>query len=203
MSSPKLRPFFAWAALLGGALSVAEGLLILSNPEYYDFDSPLELLVLAVEGAALLATLGGLVGLHVRQAGSYGRSGVAGFLAATAGTALAGAGHLVAVPFFDFVNVGGMVYVLFALKEGVFLVGGMTYVLGVVGMSVGYPLLGVATTRAGTLPGWSGLALMASLAGLWMGNAVGWILFGLAWVVLGVALRSGRGVQTGSSGSDG
>ncbi len=203
MSSPKLHPFFAWAALLGGALSVAEGLLILSNPEYYGFDSPLEILILVVEGAALLATLTGLVGLHVRQAGSYGHLGVAGFFAASAGTVLAGVGHLGAVPFFDFVNVGGMVYALFALKEGFFLAGGMVYVLGVVGMSAGYLLLGAATARAGTLPGWSGLALIFGLAGLWAGNAVGWSLFGLAWVVVGLALRSSKGAQIGSTGNAG
>jgi hypothetical protein len=195
----KLSRWCARAALLGGALSVVEGLLILSNPEYYGFDSPLELLILVVEGAALLATLGGLVGLHVRQSGSYGHSGVAGFLAVSAGTVLAGAGHLGAVPFFDFVNVGGMVYVLFALKEGFFLVGGMTYVLGVVVMSAGYLLLGAASARARTLPVWSGLALISGLAGLWAGNAVGWILFGLAWVVVGLTLRSGKGAQTSST----
>ncbi len=201
MSSPKLRPFFAWTALLGGALSVVQGLLILSNPGYYDYDSFRDRLLLPVEGAALLATLVGLVGLHVRQAGCYGRLGVAGVVAAAAGTVLAGVGHLVAVPFFDFVNVGGMTYVLFSLKQGFFSPGGMVYVLGVVGMSVGYPLLGVAATRAGTLPVWSGLALIAGLIGLWAGNALGWVLFGLAWVVLGIALRSGRGAQTGSSGN--
>ncbi len=183
--------------MLGGALSVAQGLLILSNPEYYDYDSFLDRLLLVVEGAALLATLAGLIGLHARQAGGYGRSGATGFLAASAGTALAGTGHLVAVPFFDFVNVGGITYVLFSLKEGFFSMGGMAYVLGVVGMSAGYPLLGFATTRAGTLPTWGGLALIAGLIGLWAGNALGWVLFGLAWVVVGISLRSGGGCQTG------
>ena len=185
--------------MLGGALSVAQGLLILSNPGYYDYDSLRDRLLLAVEGAALLATLVGLVGLHVRQAGGYGRPGVVGFLSASVGTALAGVGHLVAVPFFDFVNVGGMTYVLFSLKEGYFSLGGMVYVLGVVGMSVGYPLLGVATARAGTLPVWGGLALVAGLIGLWAGNAPGWLLFGLAWVVVGTSLWLDPGARSGPS----
>jgi hypothetical protein len=195
----KPSPWYARVALLGGALSVAQGLLILSNPGYYDYDSFRDRLLLAVEGAALLATLVGLVGLHVRQVGGYGRLGVTGFLAASAGTVLAGVGHLVSVPFFDFVNVGGMTYVLFSLKEGFFSLGGMVYVLGVVGMSVGYPLLGVATTRAGTLPVWSGLALITGLIGLWAGNAPGWVLFGLAWAVVGTSLRLDRGVRSGPS----
>ena len=196
---PVLGPsrWYARAALLGGALSVAQGLLILSNPGYYDYDTFLDRLMLAVEGAALLAALTGLVGLHARQTGGYGPLGVTGFLTASTGTALAGTGHLVAVPFFDFVNVGGMTYVLFSLKQGFFSLGGMVYVLGVVGMSLGYPLLGIATAKAGTLPAWSGLALIAGLVGLWVGNAPGWVLFGLAWVVVGVSLRSDGGGRTG------
>jgi hypothetical protein len=114
----ELSRWCARAALLVGALSVVEGLLIMSDPEYYGFDSPLELLVLVVEGAVLLAALGGLVGLHVLQSASYGRWGVAGFLAASGGPALAGAGHIGAVPFFDFVNVGGLVYALFGPQGG-------------------------------------------------------------------------------------
>lgn len=40
-------------------MSLAEGLLILANPGYWRFDSPLDYLVAAVEGVALLAVLGG------------------------------------------------------------------------------------------------------------------------------------------------
>lgn len=190
MSLPKRRAFSAWAGLLGGALSVVEGILILSNPGYYDYDSPLDHLVLAVEGAALLVLLVALSGLHARLAAGYGRTGTVGFLAAFAGTALAGAGHIGAVPFFDFLNTGGMVYPLFALTQGIFLFGGLTYVAGAILMSAGYLLLGVAAARAGGLPVWCGLALVAGLAGLWLGNAVGWISFGLAWAFVGYALRS-------------
>lgn len=50
------------------------------------------------------------------------------------------------VPFFDFVNRGGIVYVLFAPKEGFFLFGGVVCVLLVSTMGVGYLLLGVAAT---------------------------------------------------------
>lgn len=187
---PKRHVFSAWAGLLGGALSVVEGILILSNPGYYDYDSPLDYLVLAVEGTALLVLLAALSGLHARLATSYGRTGTVGFLAALAGTALAGAGHIGAVPFFDFLNTGGMVYPLFALKEGFFLFGGLAYVAGAILMSVGYLLLGAAATRARGLPVWCGLALVAGLAGLWLGNAAGWISFGLVWASVGYALRS-------------
>ncbi|MDP9480206.1 MAG: hypothetical protein M3R38_31850 [Actinomycetota bacterium] len=193
MSLPKRHAFSAWAGLLGGALSVAEGILILSKPGYYDYDSPLDYLVLVVEGAALLVLLAALSGLHARLATGYGRAGTAGFFAALAGTALAGAGHVGAVPFFDFLNTGGMVYPLFALKQGVFLFGGLAYVAGAILMSTGYLLLGAAAARAGGLPAWCGFALVAGLAGLWLGNAAGWISFGLAWAFVGYALRSSGG----------
>lgn len=169
---------------------MAEGILILSNPGYYNYDSPLDHLVLTVEGTALLVLLAALSGLHARLATSYGRTGAVGFLAAFAGTALAGAGHIGAVPFFDFLNRGGMVYPLFALKQGFFLFGGLTYVAGAILMSVGYLLLGAAAARARGLPVWCGLALIAGLARLWLGNAAGWISFGLAWASVGYALRS-------------
>ncbi len=93
MSLLKRHVFSAWAALMGGVLSVAEGILILSNPGYYDYDSPLDHMVLAMEGTALVVLLAALSGLHARLATSYGRTGTVGFLAAFAGTALAGAGQ--------------------------------------------------------------------------------------------------------------
>jgi hypothetical protein len=90
MSSPKV---VRWG-VLGGALSLVEGLLVLANPGYWRFDSPPDYLVAAVEGTALLAVLGGLAGLHARQAGTYGRLEAFGFFAAFSGTVLAGVGHL-------------------------------------------------------------------------------------------------------------
>ena len=190
MSSPNLIRWYALAALLGGALSVAEGLLILANPGYWRFDSPFDYLVVAVEGAALLAFLCGLVGPYARQAGSYERLGAAGCLVALVGIVLAGAGHIYGVPFFDFVSFGGMAYVIIGFWLGSFLIGGIAYVLGVVAMSVGLLVASLATMKGGVLPVWGALAPLASLAGLWAGNAGGWILFGLGWVAVAYALRS-------------
>jgi len=179
----------AWAALSGGALSIAQGTLVLSNPDYYGFDSLADNLVLVVEGVVLVLLLVGLAGLHARQFWSYGRLGMAGFLAALVGTVLAGAGHIFSVPFFDFVGTGGLVYVLFALvSAGIFLFGGMVYVAGVVSMSLGYLLLGFATVRARVLPVWCGAALVFGIVGLWLGNEVGWLSFGVAWLGVGYAM---------------
>jgi len=174
--------------MLGGALSVAEGGLILLNPGYYGFDSALDSFVLFLEGAALILLLGGLAGLHVRQAGSYGRLGVAGFLAAFSGTSLAGAGHIAGLPFFDFVNVGGVVYVVSTMRSGFLPLWGAVYVAGIFLMSAGTFAVGIATMGARSLPVWSGPVLIGGLVALWAGNAGGWVLFGLAWLGVGYAM---------------
>ncbi|MDP9455825.1 MAG: hypothetical protein M3Q60_08540 [Actinomycetota bacterium] len=78
MSSPKVVRWGAGAGVLGGRPVAGGGFLVLVNPGYWRFDSLSDYLVAAVEGAALLAVLGGLVRLHARQAGStgaWGRSG--------------------------------------------------------------------------------------------------------------------------------
>ena len=188
VSLTRRHALFRWAGLLVGALSVVEGILILSNPGYYDYDTLNDRLVPVVEGIALLAFLVTLSGLHARLAPAYGRAGTAGFIATFAGIALAGAGHMVAVPFFDFLDTGGMVYPLFALKQGIFLFGGLVYVAGAILLSAGYLLLCGAAARTGGLPVWCALALVAGLAGLWLGNAAGWISFGLAWAFVAYAL---------------
>ena len=52
---------------MSGVLSVAEGLLTLFDPEYYQSGSLLGYLVLAPEGAALLVLLGALSDLQAAQ----------------------------------------------------------------------------------------------------------------------------------------
>lgn len=186
----RIARWCARSALLGGALSVAVGLLALLKPGYYLFDSPSDYLVVVAEGAALLAVFGGIVGLHLFQRDRYGRTGRVGFLISPAGLAMAGAGHLVALPFFVFVNAGGIVYVLIGLSQGVPLVWGTIYVLGTVILSAGFLLLGIATLRARVLPVWCGPVLILGLAGLWtLGNSGGWFSFGVSWIVVGLALR--------------
>lgn len=166
------------------------GLLVLLNPGYYLFDSPLDYVLGVVEGLALLAILGGLAGLHLAQKGHYGRLGGIGFFMSAAGLVMAGIGHLVGLPFFVFIGTGGIAYVLIGLSQGVPLAWGAIYSLGAVLMSAGFVLFGVSTVRARTLPLWCGPALVAGLAGLWsLGNVLGWLSFGLAWILVWKALR--------------
>jgi hypothetical protein len=71
--------WLTFPAFAGGVLSALVGVLVLLNPSYYILDSSLDLLVALAEGAALLAVLGGLAGLHLAQKDIYGRLGGAGF----------------------------------------------------------------------------------------------------------------------------
>lgn len=188
----RIARWLALSAFAGGALSVLVGVLVLLKPDYYTFSSPLDLLVVAVEGAALFAVLGGFLGLHLAEKDRYGRLGRAGFYMSTAGLVMAGTGHLIALPFFVFVDTGGIVYVLIGLSQGIPLVWGAIYVVGTLLLSVGVTLLGVATLRARKLPLWSGPVLIAGFVGLWtLGNAGGWISFGIAWILVARALRTG------------
>lgn len=184
--------WFALAAVLGGVLCVIVGALILFNPEYYLFDSFAGLLVLIVEGAALLSVSAALTGFYALTSESLGRLGLAGFLSALAGTVLAGSGHILGLPFFDFINTGSMVYVLIGFGQGIFTLSGTAYVVGAALMSLGYLLLGIATSKAGILPRLAGLLLIAGIVALWFGNAFGWILFGLTWLCLAYAGSPGE-----------
>jgi hypothetical protein len=150
--------------LLGGGLSVLVGLLVLINPGYYTFESPLDLLVPVEAAAALISLLGEILGLRLAQ--RLGRVGRAGFLMSCLGLVAAGAGHLAGLPFFVFVDSGGIAYVLIGLSGGVPLVWGTVYVLGALVLSGGLVLLGLATLGTRTLPLWCGAALIAGLVGL-------------------------------------
>lgn len=198
MGSRNLVRWGARAALFGGVLAVLVGILTLLIPEYYRYESALDYLIVVVEAAALLCILGGIVGLHFQHSLPYGRLGKSGFYAAFVGTVMAGVGHLVGLPFLEFVNSGSMAYVLIGLSLGSVLLGGMVYVLGALSMSVGYVLLSVAIMRARSLPLWCGPALIAGLAGLWtLGNFGGWLAFGLAWALTGYALQSAGEMKRG------
>lgn len=180
-----------WSAFAGGALSVVVALLALAVPDYYLFSTFSHYLITLAEGGALLAVLGALASLHILQRERYGRIGKAGFIVAFAGVSLAGAGHLLALPFLEFVSTGSVAYVLIGLDQGVFLPLGTVYVLGASLMSIGFVVFGLSVARARALPLWCGPVLIGGVAGLWMlGNAGGWTAFGLSWILTGYALRS-------------
>ena len=149
--------------------------------------------------AAGLLTLAGLVGLHVHDAGRSGRLGTTGVVFAVLGAGLVFVGNAAE---------GG-----FELDYG----WGM-FMLGMLTLVAGSVLVGIATLRAGVLPGWSALPLaivppMSLLAGLTASAmaAAGIfpepaedsplmllpialdVLFGAIWVLMGYALWSAEG----------
>jgi hypothetical protein len=106
--------------------------------------------------AALMSTLGGIVGLHARQTPNYGRLGTAGFLATFTGTAIL----LVSL-------------VLTFLVGGLF---GATFLDPILGAGlwcvlVGFVLLGAATLRLEALPRWCGVVRARVASGKCVGLA--------------------------------
>jgi hypothetical protein len=120
-----------------------------------------------------------VVGLHARQTPNYGRLGTAGFVVAFVGTAS--------------VFLSTVLWLLTRNSNGIV---GLMEMGGLLAWLVGFPILGVATLRAGVLPRWCGLLLVAwlvyfplilvSLNSYGEGRA----LWGLVWLAQGYALWS-------------
>jgi hypothetical protein len=123
----------------------------------------------ALYGVALVGTLAGLVGLHVRQAPSYGRLGSVGFMASFLGVSLV------------------LVGLVLSLLVGRFL--DQVLGLGFLGALVGLMLLGAATLSLGALPPWCGLLIAACLPlAIILGHYSGPVALGLIWLALGCTL---------------
>jgi hypothetical protein len=181
-------------------VSVIVNLAITSpqGPTAFGLSSPLDEVTYIV---ALAGTLLGLTGLHTRQARSYGRLGVAGFLVAFMGNVLVLLGLVLSL------SARGEVFER-ELLDQVLGLGLLGMFLGFVLLSVGFVVLGTATLLAGVLPRWCGVALILGgvaliLSGValilalpvWvvLGN-YGWrIVLGAVWLALGYVLWSGRG----------
>ena len=142
--------------------------------------------VLAMYTLAWAGTLGGLVGLHGRQAPRYGWLGTTGFFAAFTGAALALAGSV--LTFLSRSSILEQEFLDQALGLGLF-----STLVGLVLSSAGFVILGVATLRARVMPRWCGVVLILGLPVLWaLGGYGGGIVLGIVWLALGYALWSGR-----------
>jgi hypothetical protein len=148
-----------------------------------------------------LLTLGGLVGLHARQAGSrgYGQLGTAGFLLAFVGSLLV-------------TMLGPLVFSDSSAGATPSFVGMVVTGAVTVAAELGLLLLGVATLRTAVLPlPWRVLPLIIFIfhspfgfLGALFPEAIGVsillyaqpLLLGLGWALLGYALRSGIGEGT-------
>jgi hypothetical protein len=183
MLSSELVRWGALGALLAGAAWVVSGLISLAIPgqgteipgtfSYY--------LLEVIFSIASIGMLGGIVGLHARQAPSYGRLGTAGFFSASVGVA------------FLVISTVATILVGREVLSGLF-------VLGMLGALVGLILLGAATLRARVLPRWCGLLLIVSAFGFpvyfVLGDYGGSIVIGLVWLALSYALWSDKAAST-------
>ena len=177
MSSMNLVRLGALGAVLAGVAWVASSLLAAAiasgrSPQDFGFASLDEgLYVVAVAG-----TMGGIVGLHVRQAPSYGRLGTMGFLATFIGTALVLLGLVLS---FTMGSVFGPT--LLDLVLG----------LGLWGALLGFMALGAATLRLGVLPRWCGvLLIICTPLAIVLGDYGGGTVLGLLWLAVAYALLS-------------
>jgi len=165
------------AMMLSGAVFIATGAPYVTNPPAWSLPFSVERVML-LAGYALLAV--GLLGLHRLQ---VGRDGMLGRIGA-------------------WLEVVGLMAALVAVTAS--LAGldlewlhGSGIVLAVVGML----LAGIATIRAGVLPGWSGGALVAAALLTFFPVEYSIVLLGLAVLPLGHALwkRAGQSRPVASS----
>ena len=170
MSSSDLIRWGGLAAVLGGVMWVAMGLLAIitvnSEARYMD----------ALFIVTLLLVLGGMVGLHALQKENYERIGRAGFYLVIVGS-LAMALSLV---------------VLLAGSEAL----EWLAALGSFGLLIGFVLYGAASLQAKVLPRWCGVGLIVGLPATIFLRDYGLILFGILWLALGYMLLSRSGAVT-------
>jgi hypothetical protein len=184
MSSSDLTRLGGLAAVLGGLL-----VILVLIPIHIINQNSVWVNVTWIPTLVLLA--GGVVGLRTRQEGGLGWLGNTGFLLAVIGTVL-----------FTVISLGNVLYkglLQTTPPELVQVLEGVVVLL----MMAGTLLLGIATTKAGVLPRWSGLALViGTMSPLILGfigpenvrlQEAGVLLFGVGWTVLGFALWSGKG----------
>jgi hypothetical protein len=184
MSSSNLTWLGGLAAMLGGLL-----IILVLIPIHIMNENSVWVNVTWIPTLVLLA--GGVVGLRTRQEGGLGWLGNTGFSLAVAGTGL-----------FTVISLGNVLYkgpLQTTPPELVQAFEGVVVLL----MMAGTLLLGIATTKAGVLPRWGGLALViGTMSPLILGfigqenvrlQEAGVLLFGVGWTVLGFALWSGKG----------
>ncbi len=116
--------------------------------------------------------------------GSYGSLGTAGFFLTFVGAALAFVGQATSG---IFPNNGALGW-LFSDP-------GFGFLVGLLLVSLGLVLLGVATLQARVLPRWCGVGLIALVVFSALGAFGGFVVVGLIWLALGYALRSQMGIS--------
>ena len=158
--------------MLSGAVGVVRSILeaIAAHPDHvrwFDFLFIFQIFLM----------LGGVVGLHALQKGSYERIGWKRFYTTIGASLILVVGLVVDMPeslFFGWLRLTAYLFML-----------------------VGFVLLGVATLQAKILPRWCGVGLIISLPTTIPLEEFGGMLFGLLLLALGYVLWSRRGTPAG------
>jgi hypothetical protein len=167
-----LRRWGAWIVVADGLVWLAEGLITREfAPTYWSASGLIDYISVAVHTAGLLLLTVGLAAIHEREAGQGDLLEPVGFVVASVGAALAGAGNFA--------------------EDGLRIAAaGWAFMSGMVVLAPGLLLFGFASLRARTLPAaCGGLVLMSLVAGyplggLW-GNWAGAVFLALVWITLG------------------
>ncbi len=177
MSTPRLVRWGAIGAVIAGLAWAVSDIFALLFPgqEEGPMGSTSYYLIESADAIAEAGMLVALLGLHVLQVRRLGRWGTAGFVVAFIGTVLVLVSTLWAIILLD--------------RFGT-TVAGLLFGLGLLGWIVGFVLFGITTFRAGVLPRWSGVLLVAYplvlIAGVPVEGPL--ILVGLLWLALGYVL---------------
>ena len=176
LSSANVPRFGGVVSVLAGVLMIAHGLiLILLHPHFWAASSFYDYLSIVLTSITFLALVGGLLGLHARQAGHCGKlEGLEkiSFFLAVLGATVAAVSNVAEDGFH------------IPLMGWVFIASAFILLLGLL-------LLAIATLGANVLPRWYGWTLLVGSLGLLLNNLLangGMILFGLTLIVLGYAL---------------
>lgn len=138
-------------ALLAAIAWTISGFLALAlvRPPATNMGSPGSLswyLIGSADAVAELGMMAAVAGLHAWQKATYGSLGKAGFMLSFVGAA--------------FAATSTVLWLSTGRGDGIV---GLLFAAGGLGVLVGFPVLGVATLRAGTLPRWCGLLLVGWL----------------------------------------
>jgi len=184
MSASELVRWGALGALLAAIAWTVSGIIafVLVQPPASNMGPTGSLswyLIVSNDAIAEVGMMVAVVGLHARQTPNYGWLGTAGSIVAFVGTAL--------------MFLSTVLWLLTHNGNGVV---GLLQFGGLLGVLVGFPILGVATLRVGVLPRWCGLLLVGWLVYFPLivfsldsyGEAR--VLFGLVFLALGYVLWS-------------
>ena len=205
MASAKLIRWSGLAAMLGGLLLMVLGALA-HMAESTKVLGLTEAAYSRMNTASLLLLAAGLAGLYARQAGRFGRLGVAGFVLAFIGLALMVLGNVIESWISDLIFAD---VPLGEFKPGAHAGWGI-FLIGLCVLAVGLVLVGIATIQAKVLPRWSRVlplvsgVLLASgfLVALTIGEwGFGVIVLSLGpWMLLGYVLWSDQAEAPVQSG---